>query len=210
MLLRHGRTAWNAQGRAQGHADVTLDATGQLQAKQVAPAMAQLRPVALYSSDLQRACQTAQAIAETTGLSPQLDARLREYDVGQRQGITAAEFAQQYPQAFAQWQQGLISGTVPGGETPVQVRHRMAQVLTEIYRSLEKDEVAVVVSHGAAIRTAVTHLLGLQMNALRLFGDVSNCGWVRLTWPQESAVWKLLGYNEQAEGLISDPDFTIG
>ena len=63
VLLRHGRTEWNETGRAQGHADVPLDEVGLAQAKEVAPVLAALRPVALWSSDLARAAQTADAVA---------------------------------------------------------------------------------------------------------------------------------------------------
>ena len=95
VLLRHGRTEWNDSGRAQGHADVPLDDVGLAQAKEVAPVLAALRPVAVWSSDLARAAGTAAAVAAECGLGTVLDPRLREFDVGpNRQGLTAEQLAE--------------------------------------------------------------------------------------------------------------------
>ena len=91
MLLRHGRTAWNAERRVQGHADVELDEVGHAQAAAVAPHLASFAPVLLWSSDLARARQTATYVAKETGLDARLDPRLREFDVGERTGLTFAE-----------------------------------------------------------------------------------------------------------------------
>ena len=101
VLLRHGRTAWNATGRAQGHADVELDEVGHAQAAAVAPWIAGWEPAELWSSDLARARQTAAYVEKETGLVATLDARLREYDVGERTGLTMAEFADQHPDDHA-------------------------------------------------------------------------------------------------------------
>ena len=76
VLLRHGRTEWNDTGRAQGHADVPLDETGEAQAKAVAPVLAALAPVAVWSSDLARAAGTAAVVAAEAGLEPVLDLSL--------------------------------------------------------------------------------------------------------------------------------------
>ena len=77
VLLRHGRTEWNAGRRIQGHLDPPLDETGHEQARAAAPAVAALAPVVLLSSDLQRARQTAEYAARVTGLTPSYDERLR-------------------------------------------------------------------------------------------------------------------------------------
>ena len=106
VVLRHGRTAWNAAGRAQGHADVPLDGVGHAQAAAVAPYIASLEPVALWTSDLARARQTCGYLEETTGLSAVADERLREFAVGARQGLTIPEFAEKYPHEYAGWVRG--------------------------------------------------------------------------------------------------------
>ena len=87
MLWRHGRTVWNPEGRFQGQADVPLDPLGVAEAKRAAPMLAGFEPVALYSSDLSRAYQTAEALAELTGLEIVTDKRLREINVGSWEGL---------------------------------------------------------------------------------------------------------------------------
>ena len=86
VLLRHGRTEWNATRRYQGQADPPLDEVGQAQAIEAAALVAAMRPDLLVSSDLQRACQTAEKLASLTGLELSLDARLRERHLGHWQG----------------------------------------------------------------------------------------------------------------------------
>ena len=86
VLVRHGQTEWNLLGRAQGHADISLDAIGHAQAAAAAPYLAALAPVRLWSSDLARARETAAYVAEAAGLPVETDPRLREYDVGVRSG----------------------------------------------------------------------------------------------------------------------------
>ena len=103
VLLRHGQTEWNSLGRAQGHADISLDAIGHAQAAAAAPYLAAMRPVRLWSSDLARARETAAYVAGAASLEVELDPRLREYDVGVRSGLTTAEFEERHPREYAAW-----------------------------------------------------------------------------------------------------------
>ena len=92
IIWRHGRTDWNIVNRFQGQADIALDALGHAQAKQAAPALAAYQPVAIYSSDLSRAWQTAEALADLLVLEVRLDRRLREIQVGSWEGLLGEEF----------------------------------------------------------------------------------------------------------------------
>ena len=87
IVLRHGRTAWNATGRFQGQADIELDERGLAQAERAAEVLAELAPVAIHSSDLSRARQTAAPLAARCGLEVQTDQRLREINVGTWEGL---------------------------------------------------------------------------------------------------------------------------
>ena len=100
VLLRHGQTAWNAERRAQGHADVELDDTGRAQAAAVAPYVAAMRPRYVWSSDLARARETGACVAAEAGLELRLDDRLREYHLGERTGLTMAEYAAAHPDEY--------------------------------------------------------------------------------------------------------------
>ncbi|MSZ77211.1 MAG: histidine phosphatase family protein, partial [Actinobacteria bacterium] len=106
VLLRHGQTAYNRTQRIQGQFDADLDDTGRAQAIAVAPHVAALAPVVLWSSDLSRARDTAAAVAAATGLAPTYDARLREFGFGDLEGITHAEYAGRDPGEYARFRQG--------------------------------------------------------------------------------------------------------
>ncbi len=179
VLVRHGRTAWNAENRAQGHSDVPLDELGLAQAVAVGPALAQLSPVALWSSDLSRAWQTADAIAAVTGLPVVADPRLREFDMGMRTGLTTHEFAEAYPQAYAAAQHSIYDA-VPGGEPSAAVVLRMTTALDEVVASIAPGETCVVVSHGGALKVALVAMLDLPPEAAGALRGLDNCGWAEV------------------------------
>lgn len=146
LVVRHGRSEWNASGRWQGHADVALDRTGELQAAEAAEVLGQFD--AIWSSDLARAHRTAQIIAELLGIGPvRLDPRLRETDVGPWQGLTGAEVEQGWP-GF------LVDRRRPEGFEPYdQAAARVVAALLDIAHEHPGGEV-LVVSHGGVIRAA--------------------------------------------------------
>ena len=195
VLVRHGQTAWNLEGRAQGHTDVDLDDLGRAQAARLAPAIARLRPSALWSSDLARARQTAAAIEAATGLGARLDPRLREFDVGQRAGLDVAEFAARYPDAYAAWRAGHVTGGVPGAETTAEVRARMVPALREIWSATGPGETSVVVSHGACSKVALVDFLGWPEEVGTTLRGLDNCGWAVLEADSESLQARLTAYN---------------
>jgi broad specificity phosphatase PhoE len=200
VLLRHGRTEWNHTGRAQGHADVPLDEVGEAQAKAVAPVLAALSPVAVWSSDLARAAGTAAVVAAEAGMEPQLDPRLREFDVGpHRTGLTNEQYAVAHPAEHA----ALVAGdlaAVPGRETPGDVLARFLPALTSYADGLSDGETGVVVSHGAALRVAVPAFLDWRHEVGESLGVLANCGWVVLehaasTWTGGVEQWRLTAWN---------------
>ncbi|MBN1967008.1 MAG: histidine phosphatase family protein, partial [Anaerolineae bacterium] len=117
--IRHGETAWNASGRWQGHAAVPLSDTGLEQARILARYLAQNGPrfAALYSSDLLRAMQTAQAIAGALDLPVCPDTRLREVDTGEWQGMTRTEVEAWDAERYAAFQANWHEVPIPGGES---------------------------------------------------------------------------------------------
>ncbi len=203
VLLRHGRTGWNDSGRAQGHADVPLDEVGLVQAKEVAPVIAAMAPVAIWTSDLARAAQTADAVAAECGLEALRDPRLREFDIGpNRTGLTSDEYAAEHPQEHAALVAGEIDA-IPGRETRDDVLARFLPALTSYVDTLADGETALVVSHGAALRVAVPAFLGWEGDPGESFGVLENCGWVVLdhsasTWTGGVEQWRLMAWNRIA------------
>lgn len=203
VLLRHGRTAWNQEHRIQGQRDVDLDEVGHAQAVAVAPVMATLAPSVLWSSDLARARQTTAYLAQSTGLVARHDARLREYALGEREGLTHAEYAALDADEYAAFRVGDFDAVAAGEQTHA-VRARMVEVVQEILADLAPGGLAVAVSHGAAIRVAVAGLLGLPDSAARSLRGVENCGWVELEQPADRPV-RLVAYNRTV--AAARPDF---
>ena len=179
LLLRHGQTAWNKARRVQGQLDAELDDTGRRQAAETAPVIAAMAPAALWSSDSLRARDTASYVAKECGLDPTYDARLREYYLAERQGLTHEEYAAIAPEEFAAFRGGDFD-VVPGGETAAEVSARMRAALLELLDSIGPGELAVAVSHGAAIRDAVPVLLGWPVTERAVLHGLTNCGWVEL------------------------------
>ena len=118
LLLRHGRTAFNAAGRFQGQVDVPLDDEGRAQAAQVGPLIASRNPVQVISSDSSRAADTAAAVADAAGLTLTFDERLREIDVGGWSGRTLDQVEVEFTQEYKDWISGNRCAAGEGRRTP--------------------------------------------------------------------------------------------
>ena len=199
VLLRHGRTAWNAERRVQGQLEAELDETGHAQAAAVAAVVAAMGPAALWSSDSARARQTVAYVAKETGLDPTYDARLREYFLADRQGLTHDEYAALAPAEFAEFRRGFYD-VVPGGETADQVAGRMVAAVRDLLASVAPGELAVAVSHGAAIRDAVPVLVGWPVTERAALHGLDNCAWAELDHAEPGAPMRLTAYNRLVRG----------
>ena len=197
MLWRHGQTPWNAEHRFQGQSDVPLDETGQAQAERAARLLAGLRPDLIVSSDLSRAAGTAAALARLTGLEVTLDKDLRERHGGRWEGLTDSEIRTQYPVEHANW-------TPPDGEPSAVVAERVAGALLRVADAASEPGVAtglaVVVSHGAALRLGMSRLLGMPDDLFSVLGPLSNCSWSVLG--RRRGGWRLLEHNA---GTLPEP-----
>ena len=152
LLIRHGETDYNAEGRMQGQLDVPLNANGVQQAERTAAYVHDCYPLdAIYSSDLSRAADTAGAIARRMGLIVQHDERLREIHLGVFQGYTSAELAVRYPESYAAWRADRDHYVVPGGESFVQCHARGVAAFYEIIARHPGRTIAIV-SHGGVVR----------------------------------------------------------
>ena len=180
LLVRHGRTAWNAEGRAQGHADVSLDDTGRREAEAMADVLAERVPALLVSSDLARARETAAFLEKSTGLTALEDPRLREYDLGERTGLTREEFGARLGDDVEGWSDPHGHVVVPGAETHEDVAARVVPALREVLDSLGPSETALVVLHGAALRVGLAGLLGWPIETAEAIESMHNCAWAEL------------------------------
>lgn len=181
ILVRHGRTAWNSEGRWQGHSDIGLDEVGIEQARRTASLLAALHPDVLVSSDLVRAQQTAQSVGEATGLPLHTDPGLRETNLGEWAGLTGSEIAQRWPVELREWLNGDVHQRPPGGENRIDVTRRVLDSLQRHVAELATGQTLVVISHGGALRVAIASLLGLEPASWGAIGGLSNCCWSVLT-----------------------------
>jgi len=197
VLWRHGQTIWNAEHRFQGQSDIPLDETGQAQAERAARLLAALHPDLIVSSDLTRAAATAAALSRLAGLEVALDKDLRERHGGCWEGLTDTEIRTRYPVEHANW-------TPPDGEPSAVVAERVAGSLLRVADAASEPGVAtglaVVVSHGAALRLGMARLLGLPEELSGVLGPLSNCSWSVLgRWRGR---WRLLEHNA---GTLPEP-----
>lgn len=197
VLLRHGQTDYNVNGRMQGHLDSLLTETGVEQASAVAPEIARLAPDRLISSDLRRAVDTADLVAAACGRPVKLDARLRETHLGEWQGRTVAEIEDAWPGAIAAWRSDP-AWAPPGGESRIEVVRRSLPVVEELddeYGSSEPETTVVLVAHGGLIAGLVCGLLALPATAWPAIGGMGNCRWAALARRSDHPRWRLAGYN---------------
>ena len=183
-VVRHGRTDWNDQRRAQGRADIPLNARGREQARRCAAHLALAGPWdAVVCSPLSRACETADIIARATGVSAisVLDA-LVERDCGMRGGWTPEE-------ALARG----ISDQPEDAESDEAIRTRARAALVAVADAYVGRRV-LVVSHGGWIRAALEALLGVA--DARAKSVLDNTGLCRLS--HRAGVWEVHSVNERS------------
>jgi probable phosphoglycerate mutase len=195
IIWRHGRTEWNVVDRFQGQADIPLDEVGYAQAARAAEVLAAYRPSSLYSSDLLRCYQTADVLAERTGLEIITDKRLREIHVGSWEGLLGEEIRAADPELARRLKAGEDVRRSATGESPSEVAERMMEALTEIGEAAEDNSTVVVVSHGLSGRVGACRFVGLPFPQWRLFGGLSNCAWVSIDRHRSGAYWRIEGYN---------------
>ena len=163
-LARHGQSDWNAAGRWQGHADRPLTELGLRQAADLAAAIAGVPLDAVYSSDLRRARETAEAVAVPRGLAVTALPDLREVDVGSWSGLTRAEAKERFPEAFRRWTDGGHGWD--DGERYDRMAERVVEAVRRIGAAHEAGSV-LVVAHGGPIRALHAAALGLDVSEHR-------------------------------------------
>ena len=168
IVIRHGETAWNAQGRIQGHLDSPLNEEGLAQALLVGERLAHGRFDALYCSDLGRALQTAQPIADRTGHEMVRNPRLRERHLGIFQGLTSAQCELAHPEDYRRFHGRDPDHQVPGGESIRQVYERVSGEFTAL-ATRHQGATLVVVTHGGILEALYRFVRGVPLNRPRDF-----------------------------------------
>ena len=201
VLVRHGVTDWNRQGRFQGHLDPPLSAIGRRQAEYVAERLAadpDLRPDRIVTSTLSRATDTATVIAARCRLTAETDPRLIELGQGEWEGRTHAELARDDAERYAAWL--TTDCEPPGAETVAAGLQRVAAALDAIAGA---TATICLVSHGGTLRLVARHLLGLE--ASRAWGmDLDNAS-ISTLESLDDARWRLVRWNDTGHLLGRAP-----
>lgn len=164
LLIRHAATAWTAQGRFQGQTDVPLSPHGQRQVTGLAHRLRAETIDVLSASDLQRAWETARAIAAPHALCVQPEPRLREIAFGRWEGLTYAEIQQHDAQRLAAWEGDQVHGAPPEGETLLHMTERVKAAYTSIVTAHQGKTVGLV-AHGGPLQVLLCLALGLPPQA---------------------------------------------
>lgn len=180
IAIRHGETAWNVDTRIQGHLDIPLNDTGLWQARQLARALADEPVAAIYTSDLQRARATAQAVADTTGapLTPEPD--LRERSFGHFQGRTFAQIEAELPEDALRWRKRDPHYAPEGGESLTSLRTRIDSTVHRL-AARHPGELVVLVAHGGVLDVLYRLATGQDIQAPRTW-QLANAAINRLLW----------------------------
>ena len=192
VLIRHGETDWNVEGRIQGHLQIPLNRRGRAQAEALGTHLQGTRFDAVYSSDLLRALQTAQAIVRHSGHEIREDVRLREWDLGVLAGLRRTQAEHDQPYAARIRRDYLVDEPIPGGESIRQRFERVTRTVGDIAARHPRDTI-LVVSHGGPLgdcyRRAVgkgieerikVDLFNASLNHIRIDGDE----WSLQSWAQ--------------------------
>ena len=205
LALRHGETTWNQDKRLQGHLDIPLNPRGYWQAARAAEALREEAIAAVYSSDLERAEQTASAIAAVLALEVRLHGGLRERHFGDFQGKTWTEPELEEPEAALAWRT-RVPDFAPGGdgETLLQLRERIAGTIDEI-AARHRGEQIVIVAHGGVLDMIYRLATGIELQAPRTW-LVENAAIHRLLWTPEGL--SLVGWADSGHLEVTSDDDT--
>jgi len=205
VIMRHGLTEDNLRGIYQGHRDSELSRTGWAQARFAALVVAEHDPTIIVSSDLRRAADTADVVADLLGMRARRDPRLREIDVGEWGGRNASQVWQTDAPTLAAIAAGHDVPRGRTGETVAELAVRARAAADDVVAALPPGRTALLVCHGLTSRALVASLVGLdQMAAVTLLHGLGNCRWATISQTRRAtpdgrpAPWRIDEWNTGA------------
>lgn len=193
IAIRHGETDWNVDARLQGHKDIALNKMGLWQAAQLAAALAEEPMAHIYSSDLQRAYVTAQALAKRNGATLSQDIRLRERSFGDYEGQRFVDIEMKDPDAATRWRQRDPDFAPLGGESLKALQSRIARAV-EALASQHLGQQIALVAHGGVLDNLYRLATHQSLQAPRTW-ELANTSINRLLWTPDSGL-TLVGWGD--------------
>jgi broad specificity phosphatase PhoE len=200
ILIRPAETEWNRLGRFQGWVAIPLNAHGREQAQALAKYTRNIGISALYTSDLKRAVQTAELLTEHLNFAPIVDARLRERNIGNWQGMTMVEMRTWYPDEYQQLMGDRMGYRVPGGESLQDTLARVRKAFDDIQKK-DKGETVGIILHTTATQILLSELISDYDIGQENFDNTAVTTIVR----DGSDTWTLVAANDtlHLEGLAA-------
>ncbi len=171
-LIRHGETEWNTNGRWQGILPVGLNEAGHEQARRLAMYLKDEPIATVYTSDLSRALETAEILAQALGVEVRSDRRWRELNIGVFQGLTVAQIQQRYPEEYVAFISNPLDYVVTGGESRKEFQSRVMSAFAEAVEESGPRQIAVV-THIGVLRTLFGALFPAQFDRAHTFPNTS-------------------------------------
>jgi 2,3-bisphosphoglycerate-dependent phosphoglycerate mutase len=187
-MVRHGETAWNAEGRVQGQLDIPLNDTGRAQARATAEALAGHDFTAIYCSDLMRVRQTAEPTAKRLALPVSYMVELRERHYGMFETLTYVEVKEKYPEQYARFRDKDPDFDFEGGETLRGFNERSLKAVTGLIERHQGEQI-LVFTHGGVLEMVYRHARAVGLSSPRDF-EIPNAGinWFEVS-PEQWQVW---------------------
>lgn len=199
LLVRHAESEWNAVGKLQGQADPPLSELGRQQAARAAARLVDEGVDAIVASDLTRACETADSLAQALSMKVQRRPGLREVDLGSWTGASRFELEKRDPDAWRCWREEGVEGW-EGGERYSEAMKRIEDDLAEVAAQHEGKTV-VAVTHGGCVRLATCHLLGMAAESLGRIASIGNAS-ITEFHVQQDGTGRLVRLNDTAHLLL--------
>ncbi len=195
ICVRHGRTAWNAGRRFQGHTDVPLDDEGRAQATALGALLRAERIDAAVASDLSRAAETARIVLGTRAIDVRLDGDWREMRFGTWEGLTWEQICAADPRIDRSAATTVRTYTPPGGETFEELCARVRRAVERATQGVRDDGAVLVATHAGPLHALLTVLLGDEdASALRVRFETASVSRFR----RDNGRWRLARLNQTA------------
>ena len=167
ILVRHGETPWNKEGRFQGQSQIGLSEYGIMQARRIPKALLPMKPEAIYASPLTRTLMTAQEISRGLSVSVTPLEGIKEANLGKLEGITGHQMRTQHADIYNAWREDPSDVVFPGGESIRQLQDRAWRAIEDVEKT-HRDGTVVAVSHNFAIRAILCKFIGLPLSRFHM------------------------------------------
>ena len=202
IAIRHGETAWNVEKRIQGHLDIPLSERGRWQAGRLAQALRGEGITAVYSSDLSRAWETAETVADALGLQARGDTALRERCFGEFEGRTFAEIELELPEQARRWRKREPGFAPAGGESLLALQSRVVAAASRI-AARHPGELVALFGHGGVMDVLYRAAARLDLQAPRSWA-LENTAINRLLWTPQGFGLVGWGDTQHLDGGVLD------